>query len=211
VIGDYGASWTIHSRMSRPKGLNGTAAAVLAYLDTGPQSGWDIATGLQILIGEFWNITPSQVYRELRTMADQGLVTAGPAGARDRRPYNITAAGRDALSAWKDEPLERDVVRIPLLLRMFLEFTAQPDSRRLDRLVHQYRALHSQQLAGYETKLLEFVQAGLPEAHLVRYGLRHEQAILRWLDDFPKADTSKSAHHPTAQEPTSKRSRRSPA
>src|SRR5438105_392141 len=151
--------------MSRQNGLNGTVAAVLAYLDSGPQSGWDIATGLRALVGDFWNITPSQIYRELRTMTAGGLVQPGETGARDRRPYTITDTGRDALRAWLDQPLEPDIVRVPLLLRLFLAFTTpEPDPAQLTNLLEQYRTVHLAQLDGYETKLAELAAADLPQA-----------------------------------------------
>lgn len=172
--------------MSRQKGLNGTVAAVLAYLDNGPQSGWDIANGLRDLVGDFWNITPSQIYRELRTMTATGLVQPGETEARDRRPYSITDTGRAALRAWLAQPLEPDIVRIPLLLRLFLAFTTtDPDPLQITALLEHYRTVHREQLHGYATKLAELDAAGLPQAHLVRYGLLHEQAVLEWLDSLP--------------------------
>jgi hypothetical protein len=39
-------------------------------------------------------------------MAEAGLIKAGTTGARDRRPYRITAAGRRAFADWIDrEPM----------------------------------------------------------------------------------------------------------
>lgn len=173
--------------MSRPRPLNGTAAAVLGYLRDGPRSGWDVATGLRSMVGDFWNVTPSQVYRELRSMEDAGLVEAGDAGARDRRPYSITSAGRQALHAWMDGPLERDVVRIPLLLRLFLEYSTTADRSRIARLVAEYRAQHDGQIERYESKLADLERGGLPHSQLVRYGLHHEEAVRQWLDEVDGA------------------------
>ena len=47
-------------------------------------------------IGNFWTLTQSQVYRELARMTEDGLVTVGVPGPRDRKPYTITDAGRTA-------------------------------------------------------------------------------------------------------------------
>lgn len=55
-------------------------------------TGWDLVAAAQERIGDFWSLTRSQVYRELRRMADDGLVRAGPRGRRDRRRYELTDA-----------------------------------------------------------------------------------------------------------------------
>jgi DNA-binding PadR family transcriptional regulator len=172
--------------MSSEKILNGTAAAVLAYLESGPQSGWDVARGLQAVVGDFWNVTPSQVYRELRSLAEGGFVVAGNPGPRDRRPYTITNSGRAARREWLGQKTERDVVRIPLLLRLFLLFaTGEHDDASLAAMVRKYRLEHTQQLELYRSKHDELVAARVPEAHLVSYGIHHEEGILAWLDELP--------------------------
>src|SRR5690348_375271 len=116
--------WSIPlcSNVVKMRALNGTAAAVLAYLSTGEHSGYDIDRALASQVGDFWNVTTSQVYRELQAMASEGLVEAGPRGRRDRRPYSLTEAGRAALDAWLSEPPAPDVVRIPILLKLFMLF-----------------------------------------------------------------------------------------
>ena len=166
--------------------LNGTAAAVLGYLTQGPHSGYEVAKGLDDMVGDFWNVTTSQIYRELANLADAGLVEAGPVGARDRRPYSLTDTGRRALETWLAEAPGSDVVRIPLLLKLFMLFSVgEPDEAQLARLVGSYRAAHASQLAGYEAKLAELEAAGLPFIHLVRYGLLYERAVLEWIDGLP--------------------------
>lgn len=166
--------------------VNGTSAAILAYLSTEPQTGWDIGRGLQSLIGDFWNVTPSQVYRELRSMAAAGLVEAGASGPRDRRPYSITDQGREELHRWLEEEPASDVVRIPLLLKLFLQFTvADAKAEDVSLLVRAYRTEHERNLAGYQAKLAEFEKSGTEHAHIVRYGVFHEEAVLAWLDTLP--------------------------
>ena len=41
---------------------------------------------VETTIGDFWNVTRSQIYRELRSLEELGLVEAGETGARERRP-----------------------------------------------------------------------------------------------------------------------------
>ena len=78
------------------RALNATAASLLGFLHQGPMSGWDLAATAQTLIGDFWSLTRSQVYRELSAMAsaggagcqvhlggDLGHARAGAGGAED--------------------------------------------------------------------------------------------------------------------------------
>lgn len=168
--------------------LNGTQAAVLAYLTSGSRSGWDIGRGLDALVGEFWNVTPSQVYRELHKMAAGGLVEASSSGPRDRRPYSITGDGRAALRTWLAAEPASDVVRIPLLLKLFLSF-GDDDGRTTDadiaRNVEAYRREHEGLLERYTATLAELERSGAPHAHVARYGVYHERAVIAWLDTLP--------------------------
>ena len=77
-----------------PSDLNPTAASLLGYLDLGPMTGWDLDQWVRNSIGNFWNVTRSQIYRELRTLTDKGYVKAGTSGPRDRVPHAITGARR---------------------------------------------------------------------------------------------------------------------
>ena len=51
--------------MTNATDLNPTAASLLGYLDVGPMTGWDLNEFVRASIGNFWNVTRSQVYREL--------------------------------------------------------------------------------------------------------------------------------------------------
>ena len=80
--------------------LNATAASLLGFLTNGPASGWDLLRTAQLVIGRFWSITSSQVYRELAAMEREGLIVRGDTGPHDRRPYALTPAGQQAFTTW---------------------------------------------------------------------------------------------------------------
>ena len=84
--------------------LNATAASLLGFLHDRPMSGYELAATAAAVIGDFWTLTQSQVYRELASMADDGLVMAGERGTRDRRPFAITDAGREAAERRQASP-----------------------------------------------------------------------------------------------------------
>ena len=165
--------------------LNPTAASLLGFLHQGPMAGWDLAQTVEGSIGDFWNVTRSQVYRELRSLEAEGLVEAGESGARDRRPYAITAAGRTAFARWIAREPGADIIRSPLLLTVF--FGAHLDEALLVRHLALHRALHAQRLAHYEALHAEL--DGQPDCewivYALRYGIEHERAVQRWMDSLP--------------------------
>lgn len=164
--------------------LNATAASLLGLLHEGPMTGWDLVAVAQDRIGNFWTLTQSQVYRELAKMTDRGLVTVGAPGPRDRKPYTITEAGRQAFTGWLDATPAAAQIRFPLLLTM--SFAEHLPPGRLLEIIAAERAAHAERLASYREyeKLLRDEPASTRLVTL-RFGIRHEQAALDWFDELP--------------------------
>jgi DNA-binding PadR family transcriptional regulator len=168
---------------SRP---NATAAALLGLLLERPMTGWDLIAAAQERIGQFWTLTQSQVYRELTAMAGRGLVAAGPPGPRDRKPYEVTPAGRAAFAEWLASGPGEDQVRIPLLLT--IAFAGHLPPGRLAEIIEDRRAVHAERLERYLAGREWLTAAdGVDAARLatLEFGIRHEQAVLDWFDVLP--------------------------
>ena len=166
--------------------LNATAASLLGFLHEGPLTGWDLVATAQGRIGEFWSLTQSQVYRELAAMAAAGLIAAGERGPRDRRPYALTPAGRDAFAAWATREPGPETIRIPLLLAIALGGHIPPE--RLHAAVRAHRAIHAARLAEYEAQRTgaDAWCAGNPYGlATLEFGLAYERAVLGWFDALP--------------------------
>ncbi len=164
--------------------LNPTAASILGFLaGDGPMTGWDLARHAESTIGPFWNVTRSQIYRELRDLAGRGLVAAGEAGPRDRTPYEITHAGREAFSTWVAGDPGADLIRHRLLLTVFFADHIPP--RRLGEILAEQRAAHRDQLSTY--RQIERSGVAGARAAALAFGIAYEEMVLSWLDDV--------AHH----------------
>jgi DNA-binding PadR family transcriptional regulator len=164
--------------------LNPTAASLLGYLDLGPMTGWDLDRFVQLSIGNFWNVTRSQIYRELRTLTERRYVNAGAAGPRDRVPYTITAAGRAAFKRWISDAPPPDVIRSRLLLTIFFGHHLPPG--RLREIAETERSRHQQTLDRYlalEPQLASDPDQRLPLTTL-HFGIRYEQAMIDSLDEL---------------------------
>jgi DNA-binding PadR family transcriptional regulator len=162
--------------------INATAASLLGFLHYGPRTGWDLAELVERTIGNFWNVTRSQVYRELRTLTDLGLVEPGATGPRARRPFAITPAGREAFSRWITGEPGEELIRFPLLLTLF--FGEHLTDEQLTSFIRAHRPRHEERLE-YYLALLEGEDSGSFRAHTLRFGIVYEQAVLGWFDSLP--------------------------
>lgn len=171
------------------RSLNATAASLLGFLHEGPLTGWDLVATAQKVIGDFWSLTQSQVYRELTTMAEAGLVEAGERGKRDRKPYAITEAGRAAFTSWIEQEPGPETIRFPLLLT--LAFGAHLPAARLAAFLAQHRELHARRLSGYaELRAAVHTAGAEPNPYALAtldFGMIYERAVLDWFDRLPKA------------------------
>jgi DNA-binding PadR family transcriptional regulator len=162
--------------------LNPTAAALLGFLHDGELSGYELAKAAAEIIGDFWHVTRSQVYRELTALSARGFVEPAGVGPRAKRPYRITEAGRAAFTDWVAQPPPLEQIRYPLLLTM--AFGAWVGADRLLEFAQTHRAAHRERLERY--------RGLLSDAHLHSYlrataafGVRYEEAVLAWMDELP--------------------------
>jgi DNA-binding PadR family transcriptional regulator len=170
------------------KTLNATAASLLGFLHLGPMTGWDLVVTAQVVIGDFWSLTQSQVYRELAAMAEAGLVTAGERGRRDRRPYELTDAGRAEFAEWVRREPGPETIRFPLLLTIGFGRHLPPEE--LAGIVTRHRAQHADRLARYEEQHAAAVRDtdGRPDPYVLAtldFGIAYEKAVLGWFDRLP--------------------------
>ena len=83
--------------------LNPTAAALLGFLAGGELSGYELAKAADEIIGDFWHVTRSQVYRELSALSERGLAApAAPGRGPGSRTGSPRRAGRRSPSGWSD-------------------------------------------------------------------------------------------------------------
>lgn len=158
--------------------LNPTQGALLGFLYDEPLTGWDLLRRVRGGLSRFWNVTTSHVYRELRNLEDRGLIQAGPAGARDKRPFTITPAGQAAFRTWIRERPGPEQIRYPLLVRLL--FARHLDPGTLAGFITAERLDHAQRLDLYQG-------IDAPDRHtaaVVGFGIAYERAVLGWLAEL---------------------------
>ncbi|QKW08765.1 PadR family transcriptional regulator [Streptomyces sp. NA04227] len=165
--------------------VNATAASLLGFLHDGPKTGWDLCAAAEQVIGPFWSLTRSQVYRELSAMAERGLVEAGPSGRRDRRPYGLTEAGRAAFAAWAEQGPGQATIRLPLLL--FVTLGRHIPAEQLARTLAEQRRMQAGSLTDY-LRLRDELREHHADPYLLAtldYGISVARATVRWIDRLP--------------------------
>lgn len=93
--------------------------AVLGLLAEAPRSGYDLIKEFESSLAFVWPAKPSQVYGELTKLSEAGLIEITGTGARNRREYGITDAGRAELKEWLSGPGIDSAYRSAALLRVF--------------------------------------------------------------------------------------------
>ncbi len=167
--------------------MNATAASLLGLLDLsgGELTGAELVRVAQQRIGDFWSLTRSQVYRELAALEAEGHVEPGPRGARESRPYRISASGRDVYRTWLTERLPGDTVRVPLLLAV--AFGSVLPEGRVAALLRSSVEEHRSRLDSYRALAAELEELGVDvwTRSTLSFGVHYEEAVLRWFDALP--------------------------
>ena len=147
-------------------------------------TGWELAAAVQRSIGNFWNLTRSQIYRELHSLEAASLVKANATGPRDRQPYALSTSGRRAFAEWITQEPDIETIRFPLLLTVF--FADQVPADKLRRFLRQHEVRHERQLAIYEQQAASLTKPESGPALSLRFGIEYERAVLRWFRTLPQ-------------------------
>jgi DNA-binding PadR family transcriptional regulator len=161
-----------------PADVNATQGSLLGFLYDGPKTGWDLLQEIERGLARFWNVTPSHVYRELRTLQDRRLVTAGRTGVRDRRPFTITAAGKKAFKQWIEQEPGPEQIRNPLLITLW--FGRHLDDDTVAGFLHSNREVHEKRLRHYDSITASDRHTGA----VLAFGVAYEKAVIAWIDEL---------------------------
>jgi DNA-binding PadR family transcriptional regulator len=162
--------------------VNSTAAALLGLLHAGPMTGGQLVAAAVDRFGAFFSVTRSQVYRELPTLTDAGLLQLGDQGPRASQQYVLTHSGRRAFRTWLTEGGGTDSLRSPLVLRLLHSGTLSTDERT--ELVRTGREAFGARLAAART-----TARGETDPYrraVADFAVAHNRAMVKLLDAIPQ-------------------------
>jgi DNA-binding PadR family transcriptional regulator len=152
--------------------------AILGLLSREDLSGYDLTQRMKGRVGYFWSARHSQIYPELARLEDGGYVTHSVIEQNDRpdkKVYEITAEGLDALREWVTQPSVPRPTRDELTLKTYSIWLA--DAEQAVRLFREEELRHEEQLAHYEK---------------IRAWMERE-----WREDLKRADSPEFASYAT--------------
>ncbi len=169
---------------------NKSKYAVLGILSLGSMSGYDIKKTIESSLSNFWNESYGQIYPILKSLVSEGLATVSVeahAGKPDRHVYALTDAAREELRRWLLRPVEHEVGRVEILLKLFFGWQVPPQENA--RKVEEFRELQQRLLHKYAE-----IEKWLREAHAdapglpywlmtLSYGRRSARALIDWCDE----------------------------
>jgi DNA-binding PadR family transcriptional regulator len=179
--------------------------AILVSLCEQSGSGYELTRRFDRSIGYFWSATHQQIYRTLRTMEDDGWVSATVVvqrGRPDKKVYTVSEAGRAELARWIAAPLRQGgsgrggalsdnrTREVAVKLRG----AAYGDTAALHAQIASLRAERAELLDtyhGFEKKQFPDPAAlrgnALHQYLVLRGGIRAEEGTIDWLDEVARA------------------------
>ena len=155
--------------------INKTKFTILGVLNEKPGSGYDIKKFCDNL-GYFWNENYSHIYPVLKKMEDEGLVTKTTEQAEGRPPrnvYSITDAGKAEFVRWLMLPVEPNILRAELLLKLLFSNNV-PTSNMIEKM--EQKIEEQRQTARY----LECSEAEIKSLITNEKKLRAWLSVINW-------------------------------
>jgi DNA-binding PadR family transcriptional regulator len=157
---------------------------LLALLAKEPAHGYELKLALEQIFGEAYpspNI--GQIYVTLKRLEQDGLVRSEDVEQTNRpnkKVYELTADGRDALRAWVDEPGEGPRVRDDFFVKLILApMAGLADRMELINLQRRHYLGIMRNLAGLQASTS---REDTPGRLLIEGAMLHLQADLDWLE-----------------------------
>jgi len=169
---------------------------LLTLLDREPGTGYDLVRTFDSAVGYFWNASHQQVYRELGTLSDAGLVKfklVEQEDKPDRKIYSLNADGKKALQNWLENPIKEHKIKDLLLVKL-VNTNKRNAVFMLEEL--ERNALASKKIAGTYLEIEKMYYSAkqlrsLPDDQVMIYaalrkGILGMNAHLAWLDEVQK-------------------------
>ncbi|MGC4964107.1 PadR family transcriptional regulator [Gordonia sp. DT218] len=165
--------------------------AILVSLAERPGTGYEIGRQFDRSIGYFWSATHQQIYRTLKKLHSDGLVSFESItqdGRPDKKVYTISDGGREVLSAWATSPTPMQPLRSDLGVK--LRAAEFGDLAAIIGELKVHRDEHVAQLkifTGFEESYYPDPDTlngrKLHQYLVLRGGIRQEAGFIEWCDE----------------------------
>jgi PadR family transcriptional regulator AphA len=169
---------------------------LLGFLNYASMTGYEMEGWINVSTGNFWHAELSQIYKTLKKLEEDGLVSSQiepQDGRPDKRVYSLAPAGKARLQTWLETPdLDEVVKKDALLVRLF--FSPPGDQAALIVQLRVQLQQHRRKLDHYQSQapqaMMEFA-GDHPElaANILyweaarRHGILYEEMYIRWIEE----------------------------
>ena len=160
--------------------------ALLALLSKEPAHGYELKQAVETEFGELWPpVNVGQIYKTLGRLEADGLVrssSVAQATRPDKKVFELTAAGRDELAVWIDQPAPAVRVKDEFFTKLVLAARAGVVDPVV--LIDRQRRAHLRQLRSVSD--LAATASGLAARLAVEGAVLHLQACLLYTSPSPR-------------------------
>lgn len=169
---------------------NKTIYIILGFLNHEDLSGYDIKKRIDSSLSFFWGVGFGQIYPTLSQMYKDGLVEKRSdfMGQKlERIIYSITDQGRFQLKEWLSLPVENEVIKFEILLKLF--FGSVLDTKSNIETINSFKEKYSGQLNilnSFDTELKKIVKDSPDHLYYlltVMFGEKVYKAYIEWADE----------------------------
>lgn len=131
---------------------NKTKYLILGLLSEESLSGYEIKKIVDVRFSFFWSESFGQIYPQLKKLNEEGLIEEMDLKETENnkasKKYSITDSGIQELKQWLEEPVEKEVVRYEILLKMYFSNIISPDIMLAH--IREFQISHRQQQKLFE-------------------------------------------------------------
>ena len=125
---------------------NKTRYVILGLLNEEDLSGYEIKRIVDTRLSFFWNESFGQIYPELKALSMVGMIIVSDQSnkrATSSKKYAITDKGREELQQWLMLPVETEIIRYELLLKLY--FSNSDSSETMLNHIKEFEINHKRQ------------------------------------------------------------------
>lgn len=178
---------------------------ILGLLNYGSMTGYDITRIFQDSLSYFWNAQTSQIYRELKTLKENGWATdetVAQTGKPDKKVFSITESGKEELNRWLVSDDSELVTREPLLMKTFFrgersiaENLVYFDGLKASCLQFASQMRTTPQDIERYAALVDDPEKSLYWQMTMEFGVMYVQMLLQWIENCKQRLTEAGNEH----------------
>lgn len=131
---------------------NKTKYLILGLLSEEALTGYEMKKIVDTRFSFFWSESFGQIYPQLKKLNEEGLIEEidlkESENSKASKKYSITDKGIQELKQWLEEPVEKEIVRYEILLKMYFSNITSPEV--MLEHIKEFQVSHRQQKKLFE-------------------------------------------------------------